>query len=73
MYSPTRPSSPLAWFARYLRDAKEELGKVTWPAKDLTIKYSIVVIFISVFVAAFFGGLDWVFNLGLEKLISLTS
>ncbi|MBU0646298.1 preprotein translocase subunit SecE [Patescibacteria group bacterium] len=73
MYSSTRPSNPLAWFARYLRDAKEELGKVTWPSKQDTIRYSVVVIAISVFVAAFFGGLDWVFNLGLEELIKLAA
>lgn len=73
MYSSTRPSNPFAWFMRYLRDAKEELGKVTWPSKELTVKYSIVVILISVFVAAFFGGLDWVFNKGLEELIRLTA
>ncbi len=57
----------------YFREAKEELLKVTWPSRKDTIRYSIFVIVISIFVAAFFGGLDWILNLGLEQLIIISS
>jgi preprotein translocase subunit SecE len=71
--SSKKTKNPLVWLVRYVREAKEEMGKVTWPSQSETVKYSVLVIGISVLVAAFFGGLDWVLNLGLEQLISLVS
>lgn len=50
----------------YLRSAKNELTKVTWPSKQSTTHYSVLVIAISLSVAAFFGVLD----MGLSKLVS---
>lgn len=65
--------SLISWFFQYLREAKSEVGKVTWPSKKDTIKYSALVIAISVIIAAFFGGLDWVLNLGVHELVTLVS
>ena len=39
----------------YLRSSKTELTKVTWPSRDQTIRYSTLVIIISVGVAALAG------------------
>lgn len=50
----------------YLRSAKNELTKVTWPSKQNTTRYSVLVIVISLSVAAFFGLLD----MGLSKLVA---
>ncbi len=66
-------TKPFKWFFRYLRESKEEMRKVTWPSKKDTTTYTIVVIVLSIAIAAFFGGLDWLLNLGLEILIELTS
>ncbi len=57
----------------YFRESKEELEKVTWPTRQETIRYSILVVIVSVFMAFFFASLDWALNLGLEQLIRLTS
>ena len=73
MQTATKTRNPISWLYHYLRESREEMRKVTWPARDETIKYSALVIGISVVVAAFFGGLDWLLNLGLEELIKLTS
>lgn len=54
---------------QYFKESKEELKKVTWPSKQDTTKYTLIVIVLSLLIAAFFGGFDWVLNLGLEKLI----
>ena len=56
---------------RYFREAREELRKVTWPSRQDVIKYSAVVVIISVVLAAFFGLLDWVLTVGLEKLVAV--
>jgi preprotein translocase SecE subunit len=53
----------------YFITAKEELLKVIWPSQKDTIRYSLLIIAMSIAVAAFFGLLDFVFNLGFEKLI----
>jgi preprotein translocase SecE subunit len=64
---------PFAKLFAYFREAKEELEKVSWPSRSLTLKYSILVVAITVLMAAFFGGLDALLTLGLEKLIGLVS
>jgi preprotein translocase subunit SecE len=58
---------------RYLREAREELRKVTWPQRRDVMIYSGLVIAFSIITAAYFGLLDWVFTLGLEKLVNLTN
>jgi len=58
---------------QYFKESKEELKKVTWPSKQEINKYSLVVIVLSLVIAGFFGGFDWLLNLGLEKLITFTS
>lgn len=54
---------------QYILESKAELKKVAWPTKSQTINYTILVIAISLGVAAFFGILDYFFSLGLQELI----
>tara|TARA_B100001964_G_scaffold235802_1_gene296504 strand:+ start:1083 stop:1265 length:183 start_codon:yes stop_codon:yes gene_type:complete len=53
----------------YLKGAKEELAKVVWPTKDVTVKHTLVVIVISIAVAIFLGSIDFLLNEVLEILI----
>lgn len=57
-------------FSDYLRETKGELKHVAWPNKNQTITFTLVVIAVSVFIAYFLGFFDFVFRLGLEKLIT---
>ena len=61
----------IAKIVDYFKTAKVELKKVVWPTKKDTTRYSLIVIGMSLGVAIFFGLLDFVFNIGLEKLIIL--
>lgn len=54
----------------YLIGSYAEMKKVTWPTKEQTINYSLVVIGLSLFTAVFFAVLDYGFSLGITKLIS---
>ncbi|MFH1188064.1 MAG: preprotein translocase subunit SecE [bacterium] len=54
---------------KYLNECKEELKKVVWPTKKQVINHTWLVIGISLAVAAFLGLSDYLFNLGIEKLI----
>lgn len=45
----------------FLKEVKTELSKVVWPTRDQTIKLTLLVIAISVFVGLFIGGLDIIF------------
>lgn len=58
-------------FIQYLKDSREELKKVTWPSRKEALRQSMVVIVFSLLVAAFLGLLDYVFNLGLQKILVL--
>jgi len=54
----------------YLRDVRGELSKVVWPKKEEVIKLTLVVLMISIVVAAYVGLLDFSFTKLLELLIS---
>ncbi|MEK7627197.1 MAG: preprotein translocase subunit SecE [Patescibacteria group bacterium] len=51
----------------FLKETKVELKKVNWPSKPELIKYTIMVIGMSLGVAVFLGGLDF----GFSKLLSI--
>lgn len=53
----------------YLKEVRVELGKVNWPTQDQTIRYTAVVIGVSLSVALFLGGLDYVFSWLLNRFI----
>jgi preprotein translocase subunit SecE len=54
----------------YLLSSYAEMQKVTWPTRQQTINYSLLVIGLSIGMAVFFAVLDYVFNFGITKLIS---
>jgi preprotein translocase subunit SecE len=53
----------------FLRESFLELKKVNWPTKNETLKYTLIVIGISVAVAAFLGTLDFIFTTLLNKFV----
>jgi len=55
----------------YFKQVKTEVKKINWPTREETIRYSLTVVVISAAVAFFLGGLDFVFQSLLKKLIAL--
>jgi len=53
----------------YIKASIEELKKVTWPTKKETYRYTVLVIVVSLVVAAYLGGLDYLFTLGLRDFL----
>ncbi len=56
-------------FINYLKDTKAELKHISWPTKDQTIAYTLLVLAISLFVAVLLGAFDAVFKKALELFI----
>lgn len=54
----------------YLKGAIAEMKKVTWPTKKETYNYTILVIGASLAMAAFLGGLDYLFSLGIQQILN---
>lgn len=52
----------------YFVGSFHEMKKVTWPTKNQTINYSLVVIGLSIGMAMFLGLLDYVFEMGVTAL-----
>jgi len=44
----------------FLNEVKVELTKVVWPTRDQTIRLTFIVILITVMVAFFVGGIDYI-------------
>lgn len=53
----------------FLKEARVELRKVTWPTRQEIIQYTMTVIAISAAVALFLGGLDYIFQFVLNRFI----
>lgn len=54
---------------QFLREAKNELFKVVWPARRDILRITIVVVIISLIVALFLGAVDF----GLVKLFNFVA
>ena len=54
---------------QFLRESKNELSKVKWPGREQTMKYSKMVIVVSISLAVFLGVLDYAFNLLIVKAL----
>ena len=53
----------------FLKEARIELKKVTWPTREDTIRFTMTVIVISAAVAFFLGGLDFGFQWVLNNVV----
>ena len=53
----------------YLTGSVSEMKKVVWPNKKQVKTYTMLVIGMSIGVAIFFSILDYIFNLGLGRII----
>jgi len=53
----------------FLKEVRLEMKKVNWPTRQQTIRYTLIVIGVSVAVAAFLGTIDFIFTTLLNKFI----
>ena len=54
----------------YVNESKSELKKVQWPSRQETIRHTVMVIGISLGIAAFLGIFDYIFSWVIELLIT---
>lgn len=59
--------NPITTIRDYLKSSVAELKKVTWPSRDMTIRYSLLVIVASTALAMFFAALDF----GLSRAVTI--
>ncbi len=55
----------------FLKEVRLEAKKVNWPTRQQALRYTLVVVGVSLAVAIFLGGIDFLFTLLLNKVISL--
>ena len=53
----------------FIKEAIQELGKVTWPSRATVIRLTIGVIIVTAIFAVFIGIVDIVLNQGIEQLV----
>lgn len=58
-----------AFVFRFVREARDELRKVSWPSRQTTIRYTIIVIVACLITAVVIGAIDYVLTWILENLI----
>jgi preprotein translocase subunit SecE len=60
--SPTKPDFGSKGPVVFLQEVRAELAKVIWPKRAEVIRLTIIVIAVSVAVALYVGGLDFIFT-----------
>lgn len=53
----------------YFKDTQGELKHVSWPTRNQTVAFTIVVVLISVFVSFLLGFFDYLFKMVIEKFV----
>ena len=53
----------------FFKEVKTETKRVNWPTIKETIRYTLIIIAVSVVVAIFLGGIDFLFSRLLNKFI----
>ncbi|MBU1136751.1 preprotein translocase subunit SecE [Patescibacteria group bacterium] len=53
----------------FLKEVRLELKRVTWPTREEAIKLTLIVIGFGLVVAAFLGGLDFLFSYLLNRFV----
>ena len=53
----------------FLKEVRLEMKKVNWPTRDETIKYTLIVIGVSLVIAIYLGGLDFLITNLINKFI----
>lgn len=53
----------------FIKEAREELSKVSWPSRETTIRYTVIVIVGSLVMGAIAGGMDYVLSLLFKTFI----
>ena len=61
--------NPASRLVNYIKGSQQELKKVVWPTKKEVTRNTILVIAISLAVAIFLGGVDYVLNSILNVII----
>ncbi len=54
----------------FLREVRVELAKVSWPTKGQLLRYTLVVVAVSVALAIYLGILDAIFSQALRRIVS---
>ena len=54
---------------QFLREVRVELAKVSWPTRNQTVLYTLVVIGMSVFLALFLGLMDFGYKFAIDKFL----
>lgn len=53
----------------FLKEVRLEMKKVNWPTRQETIKYTLIVVGISLVIAIYLGGIDFVLSVLRQKFL----
>lgn len=53
----------------FTREARDELKKVSWPSRQTTLHYTIIVVMACLVTGFVIGGVDYLFSFTLERII----
>jgi len=58
-----------AFLWRYVKESRDELKKVSWPSRETTTQYTIIVVVASVGIGLITGGVDYLLARILERVL----
>lgn len=58
-----------ATLLKFMRESRDELKKVSWPTREVAVRYTMIVVVASIAIGFIIGGIDYLLTLGIEALI----
>jgi preprotein translocase SecE subunit len=54
---------------RFMKESRDELKKASWPSREVTVRYTLIVVVASLALGALIGGFDYALQRALQLLI----
>ncbi len=61
--------NPITSGIQFVKEAKDELKKVSWPTRATTIRYTVIVIVSSIVIGTVMGAVDYGFTFIIKRFI----
>ncbi len=60
-------------FAEFVREARAEIAKITWPTRKETVTTTVMVIAMALITGAFFFGIDTALGFAISRILGMNS
>jgi preprotein translocase subunit SecE len=65
----TKFKNPITAVIQFIKESRDELKKVSWPSRPVTVRYTAIVIVSSIGIGLVMGAVDYAFTFIIKRFI----